>query len=150
MICDHLPLIQTASAMSGCRLPPRCLLDIEQREFDQRATYGLMSHSEPNNQEFQFRAVDKYSKNENRTCSTLTVSTAFTPPILSINSPHLSTTPAISLFCTTVSPSTTGIFSTIAATTASLTRFRGTFDAILSVLSSTAALSTEWPSANAR
>ena len=80
----------------------------------------------------------------------LTVSTGSTPPIRSISFPHRPTTAPISFRCKPASPSTTLIFSTIAATTASFTRRSGTLLAILSVLSSTEAFSTLCPSANAR
>ena len=86
---------------------------------------------------------------ETRTWSTAVVSTGSTPPILLINAPHRLMTRAISLRCSTAFE-TSGMSSTIPATTASRTRRRGTFVDIRSVLSSTAALSTEWPSANAR
>ena len=80
------------------------------------------------------------------------VSTPSTPPILLINSPHLSTTFSTSTFCLAGPSSgfTTLIRSTNAAMTASLTLDNGTLLAMRSVLSSTAALSTECPSSNAR
>lgn len=78
------------------------------------------------------------------------VSTASTPPILLISGPHRVMTFAISLRCGIGPSSTIGIFSTIAAMTASLTRDKDTLLAMRNVFNSTEALSTECPSANAR
>lgn len=78
------------------------------------------------------------------------VSTGSMPPILLISGPHRATSDAISRRCTAGSLCTTGMRSTMDATTASRTLRRSTLLAMRSVLSSTAAFSTEWPSANAR
>ena len=85
-----------------------------------------------------------------RTWRTSTDSAPSTPPILLISSPHLSIILVISLRCKLGFPGTSLMPSTIAAMTASRTSFIDTLLAIRSVLSSTAAFSKEWSSANAR
>lgn len=84
------------------------------------------------------------------TCSTSHVSTESAPPILSMSCPQRPITCVISLRCAAMSPGTMGTRSTSAPTTASRTRRSGTLLAMRSVLSSTDALSTSCPSANAR
>lgn len=135
-------------AILECHPPPRCRLGTGLREPDQKEVVVLMTHSKSENNKISTMITPPVL--EYSTCKMVIVSTASTPPILLISAPHRSMTPAISALCAAPPPSTILIRPTIAAITASRTRVKATLLAIRSVLSSTAALSTECPSANAR
>lgn len=115
--------------------------------FGQTVASARTMHSGP--AKIKHEGQIKYEDDQNLTWRAVTVSTMSTPPILLIRGPQRDTTLAISWRWVTPPPSIILIRSTMADTTDSRTRERGTLLAIRSVLSSTAALSTECPSANA-